>query len=147
MFFTDMLCYSVGRLFFRASIILFYMRIFTSKANDNKISRLLIGTMVFNVIYNFTFIIAIIFQCRPLPYFWTQWEGLHEGHCGNYNMLAWVAAGTGIVFDLWMLALPLSQLMELRLPWKKKTMGSLMFFFGVGCVPLFFPYSPHTVDH
>ncbi|KAL2136941.1 hypothetical protein VTI74DRAFT_102 [Chaetomium olivicolor] len=132
MFFADMLLYTVSRLFFRASILLFYLRVFPPKA-DGKFHRLLIGSMVVNFVYNFGFIMAIIFLCRPLPYFWSQWEGLHDGHCGNYNILAWVAATTGIVFDLWMLALPLSQLMALRLPWRKKFVGSLMFFFGI-CV-------------
>jgi hypothetical protein len=136
MFFADMLLYTIGRFFFRASIILFYIRIFPPKP-DKTFSRLLTGTMVFNLVYNFTFLMAIIFQCQPLPYFWRQWEGLHDGHCGNYNILAWVAAATGIVFDVWMLALPLSQLMALTLPWRKKIMGGLMFFFGVGCVTPF----------
>ncbi|KAJ4306462.1 hypothetical protein N0V88_001264 [Collariella sp. IMI 366227] len=130
MFFGDMLLYTVGRLFFRASILLFYLRVFPKA--DNRFNRLLVGTMIFNVIYNFSFIMAVVLQCQPLPYFWSQWEGAHEGHCGNYNVLAWVAATTGIVFDIWMLALPLSQLLALTLPWRKKLVGGLMFFFGIG---------------
>ena len=130
-----MLVYTTGRFFCRASILLFYIRIFPPK-QDKRFGRLLVGTMVFNLVYNFAFFLAIIFQCQPLPYFWTQWEGLHDGHCGNYNILAWVAAATGIAFDVWMLALPLSQLLGLSLPWKRKMMGGLMFFFGVGCVTI-----------
>jgi hypothetical protein len=136
MFFADMLLYTISRFFFRASIILFYIRIFspTPDTRSKRFGRLLVGTMVFNLVYNFTFLMAIIFQCRPLPYFWAQWEGLDEGHCGDYNTLAWVAAATGIVFDLWMLGLPLSQLVTLHLPWRQKLMGGLMFFFGIGYV-------------
>ncbi|KAK4137786.1 hypothetical protein BT67DRAFT_121235, partial [Trichocladium antarcticum] len=130
-FFVDMVLYTIGRFFFRASILLFYLRIFPP-TNNKTIGRLLIGTMVFNAVYNLSFMLAIIFQCRPLTYFWTQWEGRSEGHCGSYNKLAWAAAGTGIAFDMLMLGLPLSQLLALRLPWRKKIMGSLMFFFGVG---------------
>ncbi len=132
-FFGDMLVYTSGRFFGRASILLFYIRIFPPK-QDKRFGRLLIYTMVFNFVYNLAFFLAILLQCQPLPYFWMQWEGLHQGHCGNYNILAWVAAATGIVFDVWMLALPLSQLLALSLPWRKKIMGGLMFFFGVGCV-------------
>ncbi len=130
-----MLVYTAGRFFCRASILLFYIRIFPPK-QDKLFGRLLVGTMVFNLVYNFAFFLAIILQCQPLPYFWMQWEALHDGRCGNYNILAWVAAATGIVFDVWMLALPLSQLLGLSLPWKKKMMGGLMFFFGVGCVTI-----------
>ncbi len=138
MFFADMLLYTIGRFFFRASILLFYIRIFPPKS-DRKFGRILWGTMVFNLVYNFAFLMAIIFQCQPLPYFWMQWQGLHEGHCGNYNILAWVAAATGIVFDVWLLALPLSQLVGLTLPSKRKVMGGLMFFFGIGYVVIFPP--------
>ncbi len=135
MIFSGMLLYSISRFFFRASILFFYLRIFPPQ-NDNKLGRILIGTMVFNFIHNLFFILATVFQCRPLPYFWKQWEGEDEGggHCGNFNNLAWAGAGTGIAFDVWMLALPLSQLMATNLPWRKKAVGSLMFFFGVGYV-------------
>ena len=133
MFFADMLLYTIGRFFFRASILLFYIRIFPPKS-DRRFGRILWGTMIFNLVYNLAFLLAVIFQCQPLPYFWMQWQGLHEGHCGNYNILAWVAAATGIVFDVWLLALPLSQLVGLTLPKKRKVMGGLMFFFGIGYV-------------
>jgi hypothetical protein len=139
MFFGDMLVYTIGRFFFRACILLFYIRIFPPKQNK-RFGRLLVGTMVFNLVYNLSFVLAVLLLCRPLPYFWTQWEGLHNGTCGNYNRLAWAAAGTGIVFDMWMLALPISQLIHLTLPWQKKLMGGLMFFCGLRSV---FP-SPHN---
>ncbi|KAL2128225.1 hypothetical protein VTI74DRAFT_9469 [Chaetomium olivicolor] len=131
MFFADMLLYAVSRFFFCTSILLFYLRVFSPKADDI-FRRLLIGSMVLNSVGSFAFIMAIIFQCRPLPYFWLEWEALHDGYCGNYNITVWVAATAGIVFDIWMLALPLSQLMALSLPWRKKLVGGLMFFSGVG---------------
>ncbi|KAK3314209.1 CFEM domain-containing protein [Apodospora peruviana] len=131
-FFVDMLLYTLTRFFVRASIILFYLRVFPSNP-DHKMRRILVWTMVANFIYNLAFFIAVIFQCDPISHFWTQWEGLDDGHCGNVNVLAWVAAATGIVFDVWLLALPFPQLIALNLHWKKKVMGAVMF--GVGaCV-------------
>lgn len=141
MFFGDMLVYTIGRFFFRASILLFYLRIFPTKQNK-RFGHVLIGTMVFNLVYNLSFVLAVCLLCRPLPYFWTQWEGLHDGQCGNYNSLAWAAAGTGIPFDMWMLALPISQLVVLNLPWRKKLMGGLMFFCGLRSV---FPPLPPII--
>lgn len=125
-----MLLYTVTRFFVRASIILFYLRVFPPRS-DNKLGRVLQYTMVFNVIYNISFLFAVLFQCQPVGYFWVQWEGEGGGHCGNANILAWVAAATGIVYDLWLLALPCSQLWVLNLHWKKKIMGGMMFFVGV----------------
>lgn len=130
MFFAEMLLYTITRLFVRASIILFYLRVFPP-SQDKKLGRILQGTFIFNVVYNMSFLMAVIFQCKPISDFWTQWEGGHEGHCGNANTLAWVAAGTGILFDLWLLALPFPQLLKLNLHWKKKAMGGMMFFVGV----------------
>ncbi|AEO67508.1 uncharacterized protein THITE_2116393 [Thermothielavioides terrestris NRRL 8126] len=134
LFYYEMLLYTITRFFVRASIILFYMRVFPPTKRDGKINlgRLVQATFVFNVVYNVSFLLAVVFQCYPIADFWRQWEGpLVEGHCGNANVLAWVAAATGIVFDLWLLALPFSQLWTLNLHWKRKVMGGLMFFVGV----------------
>ncbi|KAJ4285995.1 hypothetical protein N0V88_008182 [Collariella sp. IMI 366227] len=129
-FFGEMLLYTVTRFFVRASIILFYLRVFPPKS-DNKLGRILLYTFIFNIVYNVSFLLAVIFQCKPISDFWTQWSGEHEGHCGNANILAWVAAATGIVFDLWLLVLPFPQLLMLNLHWKKKLMGGMMFFVGI----------------
>ncbi|KAK4118946.1 hypothetical protein N657DRAFT_684829 [Parathielavia appendiculata] len=129
-FYAEMLLYTITRFFVRASIILFYMRVFPA-TNNSKLGRVVQYTMIFNVVYNVSFLFAVIFQCYPVSDFWTSWEGEHEGHCGNANILAWVAAATGIVYDLWLLALPFSQLLALDLHWKKKLMGGMMFFVGV----------------
>jgi hypothetical protein len=125
-----MILYTVTRFFVRASIILFYLRVF-QPSPDNKLNRILQYTMVFNVVYNLSFLVAVICQCNPISDFWTQWEGIHQGHCGNANILMWVAATTGIAFDLWLLALPFPQLLSLNLHWKKKVMGGMMFFVGL----------------
>lgn len=127
LFFANMLLYTISRFFVRASIILFYLRVFPS---DNKLNRLLTWTMAFNVVYNLSFLFAVIFQCHPVEDFWMQWTGEHEGHCGNAQALVWSAAATGIVFDIWLLVLPFPQLFALNLHWKKKIMGSLMFSVG-----------------
>lgn len=136
MFFVEMVLYTMTRFFVRASIILFYLRVFPPRS-DNNLGRILQYTMVFNFVYNISFLFAVIFQCHPIPYFWTQWEGTTEGHCGNTVILVWVAAGTGIAFDLWLLALPFPQLLALNLSWKKKVMGGVMFFVGLAYVPLY----------
>lgn len=129
-----MLLYTLTRFFVRASIILFYLRVFPTKG-DNRLGRLVQYTMIFNFAYNLSFFFAVVFQCTPIPLFWTQWESHdHDGHCGNANILVWVAAITGIMFDVWLLALPFPQLLALNLHWKKKVMGGMMFFVGAAYV-------------
>jgi hypothetical protein len=136
-----MLLYTLTRFFVRASIILFYLRVFPPKDN-NKLGRLIQYTMVFNVVYNLSFFIAVLFQCTPISLFWTSWEGHQEGYCGNANILVWVAAATGIVYDLWLLALPFPQLLALNVHWKKKVMGGMMFCVGAAYVTPLRPPSP-----
>lgn len=128
-----MLIYTATRFLIRASIILFYLRVFPP-GPDRKLGRILMWTFYANFVYNLSFFLAVLFQCTPVHHFWDHWEGLENGHCGNVNILVWVAAITGIVFDLWLLALPFPQLMALNLHWKKKIMGILMF--GMGALVL-----------
>ena len=133
LFFVEMLLYTVTRFFVRASIILFYLRVFPK---DNKLSRILMITMGVNVVYNVAFFFAVVFQCSPINEFWHHWIGEDGGQCINVNVLAWVAAITGLVFDVWLLALPFPQLMALNLHWKKKILGGVMFSVGARQVPV-----------
>ncbi|KAK4135983.1 hypothetical protein BT67DRAFT_228426 [Trichocladium antarcticum] len=128
-FFVQMILYTMTHFFVRASIIFFYMRIFPPQS-DSKLGRILQLTMVFNVVYNLSFLLAVVFQCSPVSHFWTQWEGEDSGHCGNSTILVWVAAITGVAFDLWLLALPFPPLFALNLSMRKKVMGGIMFFVG-----------------
>ncbi|KAK1752350.1 hypothetical protein QBC47DRAFT_390323 [Echria macrotheca] len=132
-FYASMLLYTAIRFLTRASIILFYLRVFPAN-QKSKIGTILQYTMLANILYNLSFFFAVVFQCKPVESFWTLWERLEDGHkCGDVNALAWAAAITGIVFDAWLLALPFPQLMALQLHWKKKIMGGLMFSVGI-CV-------------
>src|SRR4051812_48914416 len=121
-----MLAYTATRFLIRASVILFYIRVFPPSPN-NKIAGLLRWTLWFNLAYNLSFFFAVVFHCQPVPAFWKGWLGETTGHCGNVNLLIWLAATTGIAFDIWLLVLPFPQLLALNLHWRKKVMGMLMF--------------------
>ncbi|KAK3989061.1 hypothetical protein QBC44DRAFT_328325 [Cladorrhinum sp. PSN332] len=137
-FYVEMLLYTTTRFCIRSSIILFYLRVFPLKS-DKRLGRVIIGTLVFNVIYNVSFLFAVVFQCKPISFFWHAWEGHHgNGHCGNANTLAWVAATTGIAFDLWLLALPFPQLLRLNLHWRKKVTAGAMFLVGAAVMIISF---------
>lgn len=80
--------------------------------------------------FGVAFVVAVIFQCSPISYNWTKWDGEHEGSCLNITAIAWSNAAMSIVFDVWMLAVPLSLLHKLRLHWKRKLGVALMFSVG-----------------
>lgn len=110
----------------KMTLLFFYLRIFPIR----KIRHLLIGTIVFNALYTVAFLVAGLLQCRPMDFYWKQYAGAREGQCLNINAMVWSQAAIGILLDLWMLALPLSQLRQLNLHWKKKVGVALMFFVG-----------------
>lgn len=110
----------------KLTLLLFYLRIFPSQ----KLRWLLWGTVAFDVLFGASFVIAVLAQCTPIDFFWFRWDGEHQGHCVNINAIGWSNAAISIALDLWMLALPLSQLRALRLHWKKKVAVALMFVVG-----------------
>lgn len=50
---------------------------------------------------------------------------------GNVNTSAWTQSIITIVLDLWIMAIPLSQLRKLNMDWKKKLAVGLMLCVGV----------------
>jgi hypothetical protein len=112
--------------FLKLSLLFFYLRIFPG----DMVRRLLWGTVFLDICFGMLFVLIAIFQCRPISYYWNNWDGEHQGSCLNVNGLGWSNAVISIALDGWMLALPISQLVSLQLHWKKKVAVSLMFLVG-----------------
>lgn len=110
----------------KMSLLFFYLKIFPNKT----VRQLLWGTIGYNAIWGIAFILLAIFQCQPISYYWTKWDGEHHGTCISTNSLGWANAITSIVLDIWMVAIPLSQLKGLQLHFKKKIGVAIMFCTG-----------------
>ncbi|KAF9882058.1 CFEM domain-containing protein [Colletotrichum karsti] len=110
----------------KSAILFFYMRIFDRAG----LSRLLWGTVIFNTVNTFVFLIVGIFQCTPINYYWKRWDGTQGGTCININAVPWANAIISIVLDIWMLLLPLSRIRTLNLHWWKKLAVGMMFCVG-----------------
>ncbi|KAM5341892.1 hypothetical protein ACJ41O_014923 [Fusarium nematophilum] len=110
----------------KMALLFFYLRIFPTKP----VRRVLWATVAFNCVFGLTFVLVAVFQCRPVSYFWLKWDGEHEGHCSNLNAITWSNAIISILLDIWMLAVPMSQLKALNLDWKKKIGVGMMFCVG-----------------
>lgn len=111
---------------FKLSMLFFYLRIFPAPG----VRRTIWGTIAFTTVFCLTFIFLAIFQCSPISFFWDKWDGEHQGKCLNINAIPWANAAIGISLDLWMLAIPLWQLRDLNLHWKKKIGVAMMFCVG-----------------
>uniref|UniRef100_L7JBG9 CFEM domain-containing protein n=1 Tax=Pyricularia oryzae (strain P131) TaxID=1143193 RepID=L7JBG9_PYRO1 len=125
-FYATAIMYFAEVTLLKMSLLWFYLRIFPSRG----VRLALWATIAFNIAFGITFFLLGVLQCQPISYFWTKWDGEHEGTCVDINTVAWSNAGISIALDIWMLAVPLSQLQALRLNWKKKVGVALMFCVG-----------------
>ncbi|KAF7543099.1 hypothetical protein G7Z17_g11017 [Cylindrodendrum hubeiense] len=110
----------------KMALLFFYLRIFPGPVPQ----KLLWGTVGFNAAYGVGFVFLAAFQCTPVSYFWTNWDGEHKGTCLNTNSIGWANSSVSIALDVWMLAIPLWQLRSLKLHWKKKIGVAAMFLVG-----------------
>jgi hypothetical protein len=110
----------------KLNLLFFYLRIFPSRT----IKWLLWPTVAFTVLFGLGFIVSSVLICHPISFVWTRWSHGTQGTCLNLNAMAWSNAAISIALDLWMLAIPLSQLKTLNLDWKKRIAAGLMFCVG-----------------
>ncbi|KAH8726472.1 hypothetical protein GQ44DRAFT_163115 [Phaeosphaeriaceae sp. PMI808] len=110
----------------KLTLIFFYIRVFPAP----NVQRLLWGTVVFVVLWGFSYVIVAIFQCQPIHYFWTKWDGMHKGTCLQINVITASNAAISIALDFWILGIPLWQLWGLKMHWKKKVGVAMMFCVG-----------------
>ncbi|KAE8830382.1 hypothetical protein HRS9139_07006 [Pyrenophora teres f. teres] len=110
----------------KLTLLFFFLRIFPKTI----IKRLLWATIGFNVLNGIAFIIVAVFQCQPISFYWTKWDLEGTGKCVDINGLAWTSAIISIVLDIWMLALPLYEVFQLQLSWRKKLSVAVMFCVG-----------------
>ncbi|TQV91231.1 Extracellular membrane protein, 8-cysteine region, CFEM [Cordyceps javanica] len=111
----------------KLSLSVFYLYIFPGEWTR----RLLWATVVFNVASGVAFVVAGVVQCIPIPFFWKKYtDPMAAGHCIDINTFGWTHAAVSIAVDVWLIAIPLSQLRKLQLHWKKKIGVTLMFLLG-----------------
>ncbi|KIW12140.1 hypothetical protein PV08_09415 [Exophiala spinifera] len=126
LFYIGGVLYAVGVAATKVAFLLFYIRLFPSPALRRVALPLLAITLIHGLIFTFLF----IFQCSPVSYAWTQWDGTGKGKCLNFDVGAVLHAITNIILDFLIFALPISQLWKLNLSQKKKI--QVLFMFGVG---------------
>lgn len=112
----------------KVSLSLFYLNIFPGQI----IRRLLWITVAFHIACGIAFITKTVLQCTPVDYNWNKFDDdpRTTGHCIDINASGWANGIIGVVADIWLFALPLTQLKRLKLHWKKKVGAAIMFLTG-----------------
>ncbi|KAH9905668.1 hypothetical protein F4778DRAFT_802119 [Xylariomycetidae sp. FL2044] len=119
--------YVVARLLIRISIILFYIRVFRASHSE----YLIWGTFYVSLLVTVPLVLTAIFECTPVSYFWTRWDGQADGYCVNQKALLWAGWTTLLVYDLWIMGVPMRAVARLQLSKRKKTLVGIMFSTGL----------------
>jgi hypothetical protein len=94
------------------------------------------ATIVATIASGVGFTAAIVFQCTPIN---SLWNAFNEDilppdrvswHCININAFGWSGATINLVLDMWLMLLPMAELIKLSLPLRKKIVVCLMFAVG-----------------
>ncbi|KIW39114.1 uncharacterized protein PV06_08922 [Exophiala oligosperma] len=126
LFYIGGILYAVGVSATKIAFLLFYIRLFPSPILRRVAFPLLAITLLHGLIFTFLF----IFQCSPVSYAWTQWDGTGKGKCLDFDLGAVLHAITNILLDFLIFALPITQLWKLNLSHKKKIQVLSMFCVG-----------------
>lgn len=110
----------------KISILCLYLRLFP----DYDFRRLVKIGLVVCSIAGASFLGASVFQCLPVSFNWTFWDGEHSGRCGNIVIQGWVGMIVNIIADIAVLMLPLPVIWRLNLALEKRF--SIIAMFSVG---------------
>jgi hypothetical protein len=126
-FYIDQYIYQVIIVLTKISIIFLYLRIFP-KTVSVRFSYLSWTVIAALLAYCAGFLIYSGFQCAPISYFWTQWDGEHTGYCNNFQLAVYINSGLNIFFDLTVCFLPISKLMAIQVQDKQRKVGVVLTF-------------------
>jgi hypothetical protein len=116
----------------KLSILCFYLRIFPFAVFPT-LRTIIFVTMAVTSASGLAFCMTMLFQCTPVNSYWDFLDYNERGEamqCININACGWSHAAITISLDLWLMALPLPELLKLNLSWRRKVRVCLMFLVG-----------------
>ncbi|KAK2029160.1 hypothetical protein LX32DRAFT_719021 [Colletotrichum zoysiae] len=100
-FFVEEITYAIIISATKASVILFYLRIFPEPWFRTACRVILFVSGIFGLWHIF----QILFVCWPMDYNWKYWDSIHKG-----TLFSFINAGINIALDLSLCVLPVTQL-------------------------------------
>ncbi|UPL02886.1 hypothetical protein LCI18_013820 [Fusarium solani-melongenae] len=120
--------YAISLGLIKLSILLFFLRIFPS----HKFQKVVRWTMGLTVLICLIYLILFLIQRMPLWLFWEGWKDkIPRGVIVDGNAMGISHGALNVALDIWMLILPLSQLLKLGVKFKKKVGVIAMFSVGL----------------
>jgi hypothetical protein len=127
LFYIEQWIYQLVIVATKISIVLFYLRIFPG-GNSRRFEHLswaIIGALL---AYLIGFWIFYALECKPLSYFWNQWDGEHEGSCPGTQAAIFTNSGINLFLDFVVFFLPVPQILNLQIQDTRRKVGILATF-------------------
>lgn len=114
----------------KLSILLLYVRLFRI---DDKSFRYLIYFGIFATsALALSAILALLFACEPISFFWTSFRGDTDGYYRlNIDELYISVAVVNLLLDLYLLAIPVPRVLRLQMSPRKKFIVCSSLFLGI----------------
>ncbi|CAJ2500259.1 Uu.00g031120.m01.CDS01 [Anthostomella pinea] len=119
--------YTIARLLNRVSIILFYIRVFRTSQSEPLLWKTLYGSIVMSM----PLVLVAIFECTPVSFYWLGWDGESSGHCIDRKSFLWAVWVILLLYDFWILGVPMPSVAKLQLSLRKKVLVAIMFSTGL----------------
>ena len=118
----------------KASILLFYLRLFGTPGTRPGLRKLLYATQVLVIVWLIASIIPGMYRCHPIDDMWNPliFSGPDvRNHCIDENAYYVSTSVFNVALDFWILVLPLSIVWKLQLSRRRKAGLIAIFLLGV----------------
>lgn len=85
------------------------------------------------LVYTIAFFIFLLFQCKPIPFYWRRFEGATDGHCLEPSIVAAMAYGhacLSVLTDLTLGIIPAFIVADLHITTRTKTAVAMTLALG-----------------
>jgi hypothetical protein len=125
---TSSMLYLLSSNLTKLSLLWFYRRIFTTEP----IRRILLCVTIFVIGYFVTFIGVLLFECRPLNFYWTSSATpTPNGTCADEASIHLVSGILNVIIDATILVLPLQAVFNLKINRRQKIQVASIFLAGI----------------
>lgn len=124
----NQLSYFISSAFSKLCFLFMFLRIFPAQ----RTRKFVYAGIVLSVIFPIAFGLPMTFACKPISAVWTSWDmETPYDHCINQSIFWFVAAAYNIAVDVYIVLIPIPELIKLNLSLRKKLMLVAIFSTGV----------------
>ncbi|KAL3472594.1 hypothetical protein BJX99DRAFT_272830 [Aspergillus californicus] len=127
LFWVEELLYCICIALVKCSMLTLYLRVFPNPGLRIAVFVGLGATLVWGIVSFF----VLLFSCKPIHYYWNEWDGEHEGTCISHNNILLAHSTINIVLDVGIIAIPMPTLFGLQMPLEKRLGVCVMFAVGI----------------